>query len=165
MRIYLTAMLCAPNSHYGAVAEFRADRDYPVPWFAGDAGRPALSDPAAFGAYAARLLGERAEPGAREGLVPATTLWWADGERFPGRLAIRHRLTPALETMAGQIGYDVTVTHPADGRPTVCSCIGALRTNIRIWRRPGELLASLQQKRTSLEPHLMTAMSGRKMQS
>jgi predicted acetyltransferase len=79
----------------------------PVPWFVDDVDRPALSDPAAFGAYVARLLGERAEPGVREGFVPATTLWWASGERFLGRLAIRHRLTPALETMGGHIGYDV----------------------------------------------------------
>lgn len=34
-------------------------------------------------------------------------MWWADGEQFLGRLAIRHRLTPALETMGGHIGCDV----------------------------------------------------------
>jgi hypothetical protein len=80
------------TSFLAAVAEFRADRDYPVPWFAGDAGRPALSDPAAFGAYAARLLGERAEPGAREGLVPAT-----------GRTP---RKPPAEEDESGASPYD-----------------------------------------------------------
>ena len=30
-----------------------------------------------------------------------TTLWWIDRERFLGRSAIRHRLTPALEQLGG----------------------------------------------------------------
>jgi len=105
-------------SFLAAVAEFRADRDYPVPWFVDDVDPPALSDPAAFGGYVARLLGERAEPGVRDGFVPATTLWWADGERFVGRLAIRHRLTPALETLGGHIGYDVRPSARRRGHAT-----------------------------------------------
>jgi predicted acetyltransferase len=106
------------TSFLAAIAEFRADRDYPVPWFVDDVDRLALSDPAAFGAYVARLLGERAERGVRAGFVPATTLWWADGERFLGRLAIRHRLTPALATMGGHIGYDVRPSSRRRGHAT-----------------------------------------------
>jgi hypothetical protein len=49
-------------SFLGAVAEFRADRDYPVPWFVDDVDRPALSDQAAFDAYLARLRSDIAAP-------------------------------------------------------------------------------------------------------
>jgi predicted acetyltransferase len=42
-----------------------------------------------------------------DGWVPATELWWVDGDEFLGRLGIRHRLTPALLEMGGHIGYDV----------------------------------------------------------
>ncbi|HEX6469799.1 MAG TPA: GNAT family N-acetyltransferase [Streptosporangiaceae bacterium] len=95
------------TSFLAAIAEFRADRDYPVPWFVEDVDAAALVDPAAFDAYVARLLGERTQAGVRPGFVPMTTLWWADGERFLGRLAIRHRLTEALWDIGGHIGYDV----------------------------------------------------------
>jgi GNAT superfamily N-acetyltransferase len=106
------------TSFLAAVAEFRADGDYPVPWFIDDVDPPALDDPAAFGAYVARLLGERTETGCRDGFVPATTLWWADGEQFLGRLTIRHRLTPALETIGGHIGYDVRPSARRRGHAT-----------------------------------------------
>jgi predicted acetyltransferase len=96
------------ESFLEAVAEFRADRDFPTPWFVTDVDSPALTNPAAFAAYVARLLAERTADGVRRpGFVPMTTLWWADGETMLGRLAIRHRLTPALERAGGHIGYDV----------------------------------------------------------
>jgi predicted acetyltransferase len=41
------------------------------------------------------------------GHVPSTHLWWVDGDRFLGRLQIRHRLTPSLREVDGQIGYHV----------------------------------------------------------
>ena len=39
--------------------------------------------------------------------MPATELWWVDGDAFLGRLSIRHRLTPLLLEVGGHIGYDV----------------------------------------------------------
>ncbi|MEV0148197.1 MULTISPECIES: GNAT family N-acetyltransferase [unclassified Nonomuraea] len=101
-----------------AVAEFRANRDYPPSWFVGDVDPPALTDPDAFEAYVARVLGERSEAGIRKGFVPMTTLWWADGDRFLGRMAIRHRLTPALEQLGGHIGYDVRPSARRRGHAT-----------------------------------------------
>ncbi|GAA3472240.1 GNAT family N-acetyltransferase [Nonomuraea roseola] len=95
-------------SFLAAIIEWRADRDYPVPWFVTDVDPPALVVPSAFDAYVARLLRERDEAADRApGFVPMTTLWWTDGEHMLGRLAIRHRLTPALEKAGGHIGYDV----------------------------------------------------------
>ncbi|MGW0095565.1 GNAT family N-acetyltransferase [Streptomyces sp. NPDC003328] len=97
------------TSFLAAVAEFCEDRDYPVPWFVTDVDPQALTDPAAFEAYAERVLSERDEDASPrwEGFIPMTTLWWVDGEQMIGRLAIRHRLTPSLEQSGGHIGYDV----------------------------------------------------------
>ncbi len=106
------------TSFLAAVAEFRADQDYPVPWFVDDVDPKALVDPAAFEAYTARVVGERNPSGTRPGFVPMTTLWWVDGERFLARLAIRHRLTPALEQSGGHIGYDVRPTARRQGHAT-----------------------------------------------
>lgn len=101
-----------------AVAEFRADRAFPVPWFVEDVDPQALTSPAAFQAYVTRVLHERSQEGVRPGFVPMTTLWWAEGDRFIGRLAIRHRLTPALEEQGGHIGYDVRPSARRQGHAT-----------------------------------------------
>jgi predicted acetyltransferase len=98
----------ARTSFLAAVAEFHADRDFPVPWFVTDIPPRALTDEPGFTAYVLRLLTERQEEAPRPpGFVPMTTLWWVEEDRFLGRLAIRHRLTPALERAGGHIGYDV----------------------------------------------------------
>jgi predicted acetyltransferase len=91
-----------------AVAEFRADRDFPVPWYVTDVPPAALTDEPGFAAYVRRLLAEPREESPRPaGFVPMTTLWWVEQDQFLGRLAIRHRLTPALREAGGHIGYDV----------------------------------------------------------
>ena len=77
---------------------------------AGEETHPAqeLADPAAFAAFAQRLR-NLALPGTPrpEGMVPATTLWWVDGDEYLGRLSIRHRLTDLLREFGGHIGYVV----------------------------------------------------------
>ncbi|AZM51304.1 GNAT family N-acetyltransferase [Streptomyces sp. WAC 01529] len=109
-------------SFLAAVAEFRADRDYPTPWFVTDVDAAALADADAgadaFGAYVARLLAERHEAGVRAGFVPMTTLWWAAGDQMLGRLAIRHRLTRTLAEVGGHIGYDVRPSARRRGHAT-----------------------------------------------
>ena len=40
-------------------------------------------------------------------IVHQTTLWFVEGDEWLGRLAIRHRLTPALTELGGHIGYVV----------------------------------------------------------
>jgi predicted acetyltransferase len=61
-----------------------------------------------FAAYVSAVVRAREEDAPRNpGRVPCTTLWWVDGRTYLGRLAIRHRLTPALRETGGHIGYDV----------------------------------------------------------
>jgi predicted acetyltransferase len=50
--------------------------------------------------------------------VPSTTLWWVEGVEYIGRVAIRHRLTPALREVGGHIGYDVRPTRRREGHAT-----------------------------------------------
>jgi predicted acetyltransferase len=113
------------ESFLAAVAEFRQDHSYPVPWFVTDVDPLALTDVVAFEAYVARVVGEREEVAARAiGFVQMTTLWWADGEQMLGRLAIRHRLTPALERAGGHIGYDVRPSARRKGHATAMLAAG-----------------------------------------
>ena len=48
------------------------------------------------------------------GWVPWTTLWWLDGSQYLGRLAIRHRLTPALR-LIGRVERQVRVARHGRG--------------------------------------------------
>ena len=76
-------------------------------------------DPAEFAAYVTWLRADAAEESARPpGYVPGTTLWWADGEEYLGRITIRHRLTPALLNLGGHIGYDVRPSARRRGHAT-----------------------------------------------
>jgi predicted acetyltransferase len=61
-----------------------------------------------FAAYMRAVVYDREEDAPRNpGWVPCTTLWWVDGIAYFGRIAIRHRLTPALREVGGHIRYDV----------------------------------------------------------
>ncbi len=67
-----------------------------------------LKDADTFSAYTRRLR-TLADHSAwlPDGIVPATYLWWVDGEEYLGRLSIRHSLTPWLRDFGGHIGYVV----------------------------------------------------------
>jgi predicted acetyltransferase len=65
-------------------------------------------DPAVFADYADWVRADARDDSSRPpGFVPGTSLWWADGPQYLGRLTIRHRLTPSLLTLGGHIGYDI----------------------------------------------------------
>ncbi|MEP6666391.1 MAG: GNAT family N-acetyltransferase [Nocardioidaceae bacterium] len=78
-----------------------------------------LHDVETFAAYTRRLR-ELALPTTwlPESIVPATTLWWVDGEEYLGRLSIRHSLTPWLFELGGHIGYVVRPTARRKGSAT-----------------------------------------------
>jgi predicted acetyltransferase len=70
--------------------------------------RRAADDEAAFPDFVAAVRAQRHDDTPRPpGHVPATELWWVDGDRFLGRIGIRHHLTPMLLELGGHIGYDV----------------------------------------------------------
>lgn len=72
-----------------------------------------------FARYIAELRAQAREETPRPpGRVPATTLWWTDGDEYLGRIAIRHRLTPSLLEVGGHIGYDVRTGARRQGHAT-----------------------------------------------
>ncbi|WP_433161252.1 GNAT family N-acetyltransferase [Kribbella sp. CA-247076] len=81
--------------------------------------RDQVADPAGF----ARLV-EALEADARpESVMPPdivhqTMLWYVDGAEWLGRVAIRHRLTPALTELGGHIGYVVRPSARGQGHAT-----------------------------------------------
>jgi predicted acetyltransferase len=78
-----------------------------------------LSEPAEFESYVARVRAEELEdPSRPPGMVPQTTLWWVEGDKYLGRLSIRHRLTDHLLRLGGHIGYEVRPTARRQGHAT-----------------------------------------------
>jgi len=76
-------------------------------------------DPAQFAAYVAWLRADTLEESPRPaGYVPGTTLWWADGDEYLGRLTIRYRLNPSLLRVGGHIGYDIRPSARRRGHAT-----------------------------------------------
>lgn len=91
-------------SFVAALAEFRAAG--PLSDWAARLDHEAISAPAGFAAYVGDLH-ERRTRGAQsaDGPVQESSFFWAEGDEFLGRIAIRHRLNASLEVMGGHIGY------------------------------------------------------------
>jgi len=73
--------------------------------------------PEGFAALLAKLEAVRHTP-PREGFVCSTTWWWAEGDEFIGRIAIRHELNERLLESGGHIGYDVRRSRRREGHAT-----------------------------------------------
>lgn len=70
--------------------------------------RAGVDAPEEFTRYARFLVDQRLEDSPRPLLyVPFTELWMVDDGGFVGRASLRHRLTDALLTWGGHIGYSV----------------------------------------------------------
>ncbi|MHB8958235.1 MAG: GNAT family N-acetyltransferase [Candidatus Limnocylindrales bacterium] len=79
----------------------------------------AMASDRAFEAFVARIRADRLEETPRPpGFVPATELWWVEGDAFLGRVGVRHRLTPTLLEAGGHIGYDVRPSARRRGHAT-----------------------------------------------
>lgn len=75
--------------------------------------------PEGFAEYVAGLRADERDGTPRpEGRVPCTTWWWVDGRSWLGRIAVRHRLTPALLALGGHIGYHVRPSARRRGHAT-----------------------------------------------
>jgi predicted acetyltransferase len=73
-----------------------------------DRTRRQLADPAEFKRYVEDLKRDALPGSARPpDWVPATMLWYVDGDEWLGRLSIRHQLTRFLLEIGGHIGYVV----------------------------------------------------------
>jgi predicted acetyltransferase len=78
-----------------------------------------LRDPDGFASYAARMAATGDRGGwLPPGIVPATFLWWVDGDLYLGRLSIRHSLTQWLLDYGGHIGYVVRPSARRQGHAT-----------------------------------------------
>jgi predicted acetyltransferase len=76
-------------------------------------------DPAVFARYVEGVVADAMPDTPRpKGWVPATTLWWVEGEAYLARIAIRHELTPSLLEQGGHIGYDVRPSARRHGHAT-----------------------------------------------
>ena len=62
-----------------------------------------------------RAENERFGVGLPEGYVSATTLWMVDGDKFIGRVNIRHTLTDHLLRYGGHIGYTIRPSEQGKG--------------------------------------------------
>jgi predicted acetyltransferase len=79
----------------------------------------ALASDEVFDGFVAAIRADRFEDTPRPpGFVPATELWWVDGDEYLGRIGVRHRLTPVLLEIGGHIGYDVRLTARRRGHAT-----------------------------------------------
>ncbi|MGK5640210.1 GNAT family N-acetyltransferase [Streptomyces sp. URMC 126] len=107
-----------------AMAEFRAE-GRGVPEDESMVGRdilrfhPRWRDPEVFAEYVESVRADTREDAPRPaGRVPATTLWYVDGDDWLGRVAVRHRSTPRLLEWGGHIGYDVRPSARRRGHAT-----------------------------------------------
>ena len=80
---------------------------------------PRWEDEREFAAYVEAVRAQSLEETPRPaGFVPSTTMWWAEGDEYLGRIVLRHRLTEQLLEVAGHIGYDVPPEHRRRGHAT-----------------------------------------------
>jgi len=68
--------------------------------------------------YLAKLYGTPPPGEWVDGYAPQTVLWWVAGDKYLGRLSIRHRLTPHLLYHGGNIGFEVRPSARRRGHAT-----------------------------------------------
>ena len=77
---------------------------------------------AGFAAMCARRRLDKTDP--PEGFVPATMLWAVDGDRWLGRVSVRHELNDHLIRFGGHIGYAVRPSARRRGIATALLHVG-----------------------------------------
>jgi len=68
--------------------------------------------------------------------VPATDLWWVEGEEFLGSVGIRHELNELLEAWGGHIGYAVRPSARRQGHASamLAAALDHVRANLPLKR-------------------------------
>ncbi|SDX03390.1 Predicted acetyltransferase [Arthrobacter sp. cf158] len=93
--------------------------------------------PEGFAAWV-RQLEDAGQAAEKDGIVPCTYLWIAEGLRYMGAIAFRHYLTPALLNSGGHIGYGV---RPSDrGRGAASWALGELCSRLAAQGEPDRVL-------------------------
>ena len=87
------------ESYLDALAEYRAEGAPPT--------LSEMIESDGFDAFVAELHARSDPATAPEGYVPRTTWWLMDGDRYLGRIAIRHDLNAELRLWGGHVSYDI----------------------------------------------------------
>jgi predicted acetyltransferase len=103
--------LTAPDTRFHTsfvkmLAEFEAEG--PLSDWAARLDFAALRTSCGFARYVADLHARRVRRSSDpEGPIGESSLFWAEGDEFIGRVAVRHRLNAKLERFGGHIGYAI----------------------------------------------------------
>lgn len=108
--------LILPSVHYKksfikAVKEFKKENN----WYVLSVDMPVDEMAGNFSAYVKRVKNLSKGIGLVKGYVPETVYWLVDGEKFIGRVSIRHKLTKHLHLIGGHIGYEIRPTERKKG--------------------------------------------------
>jgi predicted acetyltransferase len=79
----------------------------------------APSNHATFSSFVAELHAQAEGRDLPHGWVAGTTWWLVDGDRFIGKVEVRHRLTDALRLRGGHVGYSIRPTMRRRGYGTL----------------------------------------------
>jgi len=100
------------DTHASYISEFVEREEALVPWVL-------KLDATDFHDYVARLIGFSHGVGIKDGFVEHSTFWMVDAENtIVGVSNLRHRLTPELERIGGNIGFSVRPSKRRQGYAT-----------------------------------------------
>lgn len=118
-RAFLTAadeFTAAGQGHYANLLCWPCDEHFAGVEFT----REDLESPEVFADYAGFIAAQRFEDTPRPSTyVPCTELWMVSGDRYLGRISLRHTLTDLLLTWGGHIGYGVRPSARRRGHATL----------------------------------------------
>lgn len=80
-----------------------------------------------FSAFIRKLKAQAKGVYPKKGLVPQTVFWLVDGNKFLGKLSIRHRLNDNLKRLGGHIGYYVRPDERGKGYGKTILRLGLLK--------------------------------------
>jgi len=78
-----------------------------------------VGDAQDFSAFLARVRDQREERGLLPGVVPMSLFWLVRDHEILGSSRLRHTLTPELEQLGGNIGYDIRPSERRRGLGTI----------------------------------------------